>query len=1816
MKNITKRKQKWKPVKRARRPIQHNGRLFMGVVASVTALSVTATYVWNDMRIMQAAEVEAKESFSGIGQVVAEKSEQDPFVILDVVPGRASYAGETAGHHPYEVDLSLGTIGYLTKTQGVIAEDLAAAYQKKDIDGVPIFYGYDDREALVQAVLPQRAEGSLLAVEYEEGYEGITAGLTPENGWIKVFDSVPETVGIQSTDSMDSAGNTGDADSADATGEPAVPTGKVMAMVEMLDPDDTTADRTGFDYEPTNGTASASMYSMRKSPVETMIYAPDEDGEYRVVFGEAEWGTSGYVAEILSSDIGAYSDATNVYKLVDGKFEYVGQVKDYVEGRIPSTDVGDDLTVGGRPALSTSSTSTQTGSTSSTSTQTGDTSSTSSTSTQTGDTSSTSSTSTQTGDTSSTSSTSTQTGEISSTSSTSTQTGETSSTPSTGTQTGETDPTSSTSTDTSTQTGDTSSAPSTGTQTGGTNPTSGTDTSTQTGETSPTPNTLEQHSNLPDITITGGIASHGWHLLVAADGGIVPVVENNSTPDGVTAAPDNSATASGSSTATSDSSTTTSGSSTATSDSSTTTSDSSTTTSDSSTITSDSSTTTSDSSTTTSDSSTSGDADSDEEDKPPVPVEGDPNAYYVLKFEYAGNLEEPTWVYQPTAYSKLDRENNTIPHTAYTYIMNPMLELSFQATGSGTGNGTGNGTMQTTGSYTYVGAGKGTFKLTAVPKSALSAIKTEPTVTPDSGDAGTDAADAEGTADAESTEGTEDAGQEDIDTISLFASSGITQAEYVEVRNAPVYIRCYQKNDWLKQYVFQSLKGGDNASDSFAIEIQVVPADLLRTEQVLNSDLIYLESGSGDWLGTGEDGSGSGASGITTTYIKPQALEANADMTTDVMFNILYRAVSDMTPVIVDYGIVAEKTNYTDTNYQKLAQILLKNDLSAFFYDMDSRIENMLLNNNLSDTDEHPWKKDNQYNYVNRNVYVVNKTETLVSEDFFLPFTLQEVSAGFREVLAAIKAENTTLPEDEQITETVSKAKAIQYIINYSVGLISDFTDMNILELQPTDNPETDLHRRDDTAKNNTVLYWRKADSGNAGQQIFRSSKRIETEIDTKSLAAFVGEQADINGTYQMIFIGLDAQQLNNDRKGTVYNDAERNGKVYTRSGDLANDSGERYAGIDLTPSKREALVDYMRAGYPIVVEDDFFRNKTAKDAGEYDINTDYIDSDTEMYAFLKKAVEDYGDNIYTITDVHSSAMFAAQVNVRRPSIDYQDADTPSVTTLVREEDDDAYIGTINYRVSDGRGEEYQSDVSLRLYFDWNDDGRFAEDEETGDFVADNGTLTVSFQTKEKGIIPWKLEVCDSGNDYRRDSMTGFFILSSDGRPAIPVLQVVADGTDVTDASVNLQTAYRTENAMLGYFLRSAEDLIGADYQFKTITAAKLSEELAGNENYLNGWDVLVLGFGDPYQLGESAGAVSDYIAAGKSVLLSANSAVYDGLGIENTVLGLEDEKTYYSLAKSKGGQSYYYYKSIKSEMLSAMSFLQLEKANDGIVSHYPYEIADTPLIARQTEAADYRLDLSGNGGEDQISDVTAWYTFGSSRNMAAEVTAYDLSARDAANNYYIYSKSNIMYVGQNSYPFSYDPAAELVPEGEGAVECQLFVNALMGAYHAGVKNPQVAIVAGFASDAPQVESICIPFDTQIRDAGEGAGLLDETVDVYFRVADNNLFLPKEVKVSFYYEDEAGGEVDIGGETVHATGFATQVWAVEENQLIEVPAGSLLTPGQIYRIKAPVVALKDSQTNAAIYVVAEAHFRQLGEERAIRGGDRVYLNRSQLFLLE
>ena len=1034
---------------------------------------------------------------------------------------------------------------------------------------------------------------------------------------------------------------------------------------------------------------------------------------------------------------------------------------------------------------------------------------------------------------------------------------------------------------------------------------------------------------------------------------------------------------------------------------------------------------------------------------------------------------------------------------------------------------------------------------------------------------------------------------------------------WMEVRNAPTYFRFNGGCDWLKQYVFHALSGGDNENENFRIEVRTIRADFLTQDMIKQADLVYLEGGTAPFIN--QESTKVKIQYLTsdTQKVTENGNEVIKGLTRQNAYALVYRAAVELLPVIVDYNAVTND-QYSKLDYQGLAKMLLKEDLENYVKDAQTGPD--WLFENLENSN-YPNRSDNGNYYVNRNVYVVNSGTPLVNRDFPESIDGGSAESGFSEVLNLIRSENVLLPEENRIPENVSKAKAIEYIINYSVGFIADFTDLRILELQPTSNDKADLQAENPT-DSSTTLYWQRNATGAIKKQVLRSSRKVDVKVTTKAAAAFNSEWEDINEKYNLVFIGLDGQKLNYAAglwSGTVYNNTDLNNKLY-HTGDRAAGTDGQYDPSDITERKKNELLDFMRAGYPILVENDFFTGKSAKN-GAGRINMKYVAEDTQMYDFLRQAVTDFTDRIYTIDDVHSNILFMAQLNIDHPVISVSDTTGLTLTEAANGE----LSVSFTYAITDQNGAGYAGEYHTEFYLDINDDGSYTDAERMDNLAgegkvlratADNGQATVLF-TESPGsrAIPFRLRVVDNSNSCRRSSVQGILQVTDGTKEKIKVLQIGAkDGT-------SLATLYQQENSTLGYYLKAAENTMNVKFEIETIDPAAWNERFARNPDCLNQWDLLIIGFGNGSENLPNMNKIEDYIQAGHSVLVTGKEAAEGIRLINQTLLGQLDRKTYGSLGRTSGNP-YFRYAGLDAGMFNEQSNLGASGLNEGSVFSYPYAIGKNVALDgnRSHKAYDYLLDLSNL----QTPFVTPWFVFtGSGQN------AYDISPNDGANNYYLYSRSNVVFIGNDDYsPYTYDVDNPQNPTGTGLQESQMFVNAMMLAYDSGIHNLKVDIVAGFDTTAAKVASISIPFDKDLENQS-GSGLLDETVDVYFKFKNSNLTRSNAYTVNFYYEDTAGSvTLNVGDEKVQVTPFTSSLWTVQDNTLTEV-AASQIRQGKVYRFKAPVIALQNNTaaTNAKIYVeVVSALERPDGSEGAgskeVRGYDSVTFTRTQLFLLE
>lgn len=124
----------------------------------------------------------------------------------------------------------------------------------------------------------------------------------------------------------------------------------------------------------------------------------------------------------------------------------------------------------------------------------------------------------------------------------------------------------------------------------------------------------------------------------------------------------------------------------------------------------------------------------------------------------------------------------------------------------------------------------------------------------------------------------------------------------------------------------------------------------------------------------------------------------------------------------------------------------------------------------------------------------------------------------------------------------------------------------------------------------------------------------------------------------------------------------------------------------------------------------------------------------------------------------------------------------------------------------------------------------------------------------------------------------------------------------------------------------------------------------------------------------------------------------------------------------------------------------QVSRVNEGQITSYPYYIPDSFKVSK-THAQYYQLNM-----EDP--EVMVWFCLS---DEASGTGPYSTSPNDVRNNYYVYSKGNIMYTGAG-----HSAIDECLDEGEAGIydeyEVKLFINAMIACSQAGVISPDVRI--------------------------------------------------------------------------------------------------------------------------------------------------------------
>lgn len=641
--------------------------------------------------------------------------------------------------------------------------------------------------------------------------------------------------------------------------------------------------------------------------------------------------------------------------------------------------------------------------------------------------------------------------------------------------------------------------------------------------------------------------------------------------------------------------------------------------------------------------------------------------------------------------------------------------------------------------------------------------------------------------------------------------------------------------------------GGDRDIDQLKIEVTTLTveelAKLVNPEEQAyygvdldNVDLIYL-SGKGSYA----------AESVNMTSV--------ATALTKMIFGIKdttgERNDADRVPVVMDYGFYSQnKTLAEEPNNNQNNKILTQMALTILKVSDDNIAKEVASKGDAywnGQTAASLSLSDSVKEALYDNVYLNDDSATpYVASDFLTDCkgTAAKV-ATFGAVLKEIQYENF-LAEKNGITSTkleekITKASITRYILNWYMHRVTVKSEITVLDLEPCYDFDANL---DKTIK-----------------QFMGMGDTYTGKINIRKMASaeFIGKIEDLNEQYDMIYLGAKTGTMNTDENGrTKYNDTTMDGLIYSHVGDYYDYSGESYndqhrlqdaslnhkindnsedknnkattyrgPGNDMNSTKCKELLQYVQAGYPVVIADAFLND--AKDAA----TTKTMDKNSYFYQFVQEIVSardaTNGEYLYWQKNVFAESQlleassdleerqrrFCNYLNLSKLSVDWvtnisgerpypeelsygNDKDDPNQTYLsaIDGKYQLQYIFTLDNRVASPVTASYD----CKLFVDKNSDGRFLGSDSIGNHssnseeltginvyirngdawnkvepINNNGSAHYELRTGNiykvmrqlpddyVGVIPWKIVFYDNADPLVRTARSGYTAVQVQG---------------------------------------------------------------------------------------------------------------------------------------------------------------------------------------------------------------------------------------------------------------------------------------------------------------------------------------------------------------------------------------------------------------------------------------------------------------------
>ena len=781
------------------------------------------------------------------------------------------------------------------------------------------------------------------------------------------------------------------------------------------------------------------------------------------------------------------------------------------------------------------------------------------------------------------------------------------------------------------------------------------------------------------------------------------------------------------------------------------------------------------------------------------------------------------------------------------------------------------------------------------------------------------------------------------------------------------YTGGFTNNEWFKKNVFDR-----EAAECADVYIKVVTksAQEVTDTDIASANFIYLSNSSNRFLAY-QDTSGTE---LITSFKNYGETDDGSTVVHDITalraFYILRQALDLKIPLVSDYSLMESDQDAVKGSiiYYLVRALHMKDDRLQTLYnakkgametataESEATLKDALekiASDDLSTTKH--YVKGNLYSYYLTDNDLEGKSGTtaypVISGEFRTAFSSYVVSEHFEEVLKDIENENLYRETDggrAPLDKTISEATTLRYIINFNYKRAQvQKAKLHILELQPCASWDLSYTNTKVGSKTNGVLYYKK-DVPNQGRELI-NQEDTEIILTQMTTSEFIGKNEDINAIYDMVYIGLNTGLMNTNAAGkTDYNDAAMDGMVYANVGDYIhaepslggmlnfdyinnNRSGElkgrsyysytdsnnrigryRYSGNDITEEKQKNLEDFIKAGYPVVVEDGMILVDSVTEQRKP--NEELVDNSSNMYAFLRNMTGNNAPN-YTADKVNlirleniTSSLFNWYLNLSKPVITMTAGTTAEKsmkqTIPLTQSSDGYYYLLYQFSLTNVGAADANTACDCKLYIDINADGKFSKTKEKikDIIITDNSgnlqepndggeySLTPGREYYVKravsneyiGVLPWKIEVTQRGNSSRRAGAMGYFEIKRTEKETVNILQIK---TAANNNNVDLAAAMNNEKSMFYHYIKALDSFDLTVTSMDSTEYKRRHDEYYQNGSYkegegsvfLNQYDMVILGFSDTYREADNSTgamtAIRDYIAAGHSVLFTHDTS-------------------------------------------------------------------------------------------------------------------------------------------------------------------------------------------------------------------------------------------------------------------------------------------------------------------------------------------------------